>query len=271
MNCSMFRRHVDVFVDGELDPAALVDFERHASQCAPCQEESELVRVQKSRVREALRGTRSSEDFRLRMAEMVRDLPATPSADMRAAAHRAHLSTRSSVMIGLAAAAAIAMGVWSQRGMGAGGNVDEASSGFPIFADVVRLHSTTDLPSDVSQNDAIPSFFRGKVDFPVQPAEFAGGQAKLVGARLWQIQNRRAAALFYDVHGKRVTVVMFASPPSQYEGAERMLVRGRELQIQRVNGYTVPVVHSGALSYAFAGDVGREELLRLASSAKLAP
>ena len=38
MSCKLVRRHLGAFVDGELDPATQVEFERHLEVCPGCQE-----------------------------------------------------------------------------------------------------------------------------------------------------------------------------------------------------------------------------------------
>ena len=38
MSCALVQRHIGALVDGELDPATLVDFDRHIAACADCQE-----------------------------------------------------------------------------------------------------------------------------------------------------------------------------------------------------------------------------------------
>src|SRR5262249_25070266 len=123
------------------------------------------------------------------------------------------------------AAALVAGALWMKHG----DEVDaEQAAAVPIFEDVVRVHSGA-LPPDVKSptNPAVTSWFRGKVDFPVRPAQLGAG-SRLVGARLSHVRERNAAALFYDVGGRRVTVVMFAQPhPAPMRGIFGEDVGGR--------------------------------------------
>ena len=45
MKCDLVQRHMGALVDGELDPATQIEFERHIEACADCQELVELDRV----------------------------------------------------------------------------------------------------------------------------------------------------------------------------------------------------------------------------------
>ena len=151
----------------------------------------------------------------------------------------------------------------------------------PVLRDVVRLHSSA-LPLDVSAppdvsapleeqvapEEQVARYFRGKLEFPVRPARFERQDVRLVGARLSNVRERRAAALYYDVRGHRVTMVVFDAPIAERgPGILSVRMRGREVFYQDVQGYTVPVRRHGGLSYAFAGDLDRRALFELAATA----
>ena len=81
--------------------------------------------------------------------------------------------------------------------------------------------------------------------------------------------EQRAAALFYDVGGSRVTVVVFDRPRQLDDGLRRAHLLGREVRYQQVGGYVVPVREQEGLAYAFTGDLDRRSLLRLAATARV--
>lgn len=263
MNCGLFRRHLDAYVDAEVDPNTQIEFERHASMCASCQEALVIARAMKARVHESLSGVRAPEALRAKIMESLENAPAPIRAAKPARGFSQNaLKARYSVPLGLAAAAAILFAMFTQGGNVGGGAV-EASS-IPMFEDVVRLHSS-ELPVDVSHQEQVPGYFRGKVDFPVMPSNFRGMTAQLVGARLSNVRDHRAAALYYNVHGSRVTVVLFSAPRQVYEEAIPVQRSGREVRYRQVGGYVVPVGYHNGVAYALTGDVGREELFKLAS------
>src|SRR5687767_2819156 len=115
MNCGLFRRHLDAFLDGEVDPATQIDFERHAMACAGCQELTELERALRARVKDSLRGVPAPAALRDRICASLAAAPAPApgpgSAPVRDGMLRnGILRARYSVPIGLAAAAALAFG-----------------------------------------------------------------------------------------------------------------------------------------------------------------
>lgn len=274
MNCAFLRRHLGVFIDGELDPATLIDFEQHLAVCAGCQEALSFEQSFRRQVREALGGVRAPEGLRDRIRVALDAAPPPVSASTRAPLVRVW-PLRARHAVPLAAAAAVTMAVGS--GLFAGddntrvtGPVQQAGT-LPIFEDVVRVHSA-ELPADVRAEGApqrVASYFRNKVEFPVRPAEFDRNDVRLVGARLSNVRDRRAAALYYDALGRRMTVVVFDQPAARDPGILRVRFGGREVQYQYVRGYTVPVREHAGLTYAFAGDLDREQLLRLAASARV--
>jgi anti-sigma factor RsiW len=125
------------------------------------------------------------------------------------------------------------------------------------------------LPADVDgrRPQRVARYFREKLGYSIQPAEFDRQDVQLVGARLSNVRDRRAAALYYRIHGRRFTVVVFDAPG--IEQVDRVRLGDRELFYGQVGGYTVPVRRHAGLNYAFAGDVDRRTLLHLAATARV--
>ena len=274
MNCELLRKRVGAFVDGELDAASSVEFERHLELCDGCLDHLEFEAATRDHVREAWSAPPTPEG----LADRVRAALDEEDAQRATAGSRVPIQWR--VALPLSAAAAI--GIFVIASVQANGKRSEA-----LAMDVVRVHSAG-LPADVSMpvqvqpvgggiaatnaastsdRDQITRYFRGKVGFPVRPAEFAGRNARLVGARLSNVRDRQAAALYYDVGGQRVTVVVTDAPVET--AAESVEVGGRRLYYRNVGGYSVPVRQEAGLRYAFTGDMDREQLLRLAASARV--
>jgi len=266
MNCQLFRRHVGAFVDGELDAATAVEFESHLADCEACLDHLEFEGFTRELVREAMPAVEApahlADRVRAALDEEDERTSVTPPEPL--------LPIRWRIAMPLSAAAAI--GIFVLAAMEARGKQDEA-----LALDVVRVHSAG-LPADVSLADDEPAereteqeeiarYFRGKVGFPVRPAEFAQRNARLVGARLSNVRERQAAALYYDIEGHRVTVVVTDAPIES--AAEEVEVGGRQLMFRDVRGYAVPVREHAGIRYAFTGDLDREQLLRLAATARV--
>ncbi|MCA9601689.1 MAG: zf-HC2 domain-containing protein [Polyangiales bacterium] len=279
MKCELFRRHVDAYVDGEVDPSTQIDFERHASECARCQEDLAFVRAAKGHVRMALGGAKAPSHLRARVLSALDSVDADRSgqgADLGVAIQDEgaprpwirFLPVKARYAVPLVAVASLVLAVFGAADVRLGRATGAEQAAMPMFEDVVRLHSAS-LPPDVTgaQPQKVSSYFRDKVRFPVRPV-FDQGQAELVGARLSNVRDHRAAALYYNVRGNRLTVVVFEAAPSEPLGP-RTRYMGRELYLSQVGGYTVPVVRRGQVTYAFTGDVDRDTLLRLAAAARV--
>lgn len=265
MRCELIDRRVGAYVDGELDPASMLDVERHIEACGRCQERVGFERRFRSLVNESLTGLELPEDLRERIS---RNLDAV---DVRSEA--AVLRRRSLQVFVAAAGITLAVGLGQQARLSFPEAVvaesappPQVASLTPVFDEVVRLHASG-LPADVRPQapSEVSQYFRDKVSFPVTPAVFDGNEARLTGARLHPVGPRKAAALYYDVGGRRVTVVVTDGHLPELGGP----IPEGEIVFRDVGGYTVPVRRQGDLTYVFTGDVDRETLLRLAKSARV--
>ena len=298
MNCRLFQRHVDAFLDAEVDPTTQIEFERHLSVCASCQEVLAFERATKRSTKLALGGITAPAALRERLTLRLAAEPqhAEPRHSDPGGHELAHddgrrplfriytLPRRYAIPLAIAAAAALVLGV---VGRGAGGrtagehDVLAAEAGsLPLFEEVARLHSTP-LPADVRdpRDEQVVNYFHGKVEFPVRPATFPNGNAKLVGARVSSVSDRRAAALYYEVRGRRMTVVVYSDPRLRSQPQTQVLlggpgmfverVNGRPVAHRRVGGYTVSAMQYDGLTYALTGDMDERTLVHLAATAQI--
>jgi len=262
MNCKLVRRHLGAFVDGELDPAAQIDFERHLDVCAGCQEALSFERSFREQTREALERAKAPEQLWARALHRLDEVDETRSAasvlDVRP------MRWRQSGLIAAAAAALLIVG--GVVGLPEGSEYRGAG----MLQDVVDLHAK-ELPSDVRADapQEVARYFQGKTPFPVKPARFEEPSVKLVGARYIKVGASPAAALFYNHGGRRVTLLVFQSP-GLVESARRTKVAGRELYYHDVGGQVVTIRRHGGVNYAFFGDLDRPMLFQLAANAHVA-
>lgn len=307
--CELFDRHAGAMVDGELDPAAQLDFERHLEECEVCRDRLEFELVSRTFIQEALPPVEAPAGLREKILAGMDELDRQQGELAHATASQAGLGParleefgregrgaqlirpqfpswrRAAPLAAVAAATLVVAGVRLRNERDVAGEptyqdgVEEASLLQPahLVNDVVNLHSS-ELPADVrvepkqgttqrEQYEQLVRWFRGKVEFPVRPASFDGHDARLIGARLSNVRDRRAAALYYEVDGRRLTVVVTDAPRAR---GTRVQIQGQPLELEEARGYAVPVREHAGLSYAFTGDVDREELLRLAATARVA-
>jgi len=263
MSCRLVRRHLGAFVDGELDPATQIEFERHLEACPGCQEHLALERSLRQQTREAVGGIRAPEHLWSRALQRFDQIDAT-RAEHTSLIELRPMRWRQAWPIAAAAAAVLIIG----GVVGLPDSAEYQSAG--MLQDVMSLHSQG-LPSDVNAEapQEVVRYFQGKTPFPVKPAQFEEPSVKFVGARYIQVGARPAAALYYKRGGHRVTLLVFQSP-ELVRRAQHTHVGGREIYYYNVGGQLVTIRKQGGVNYAFFGDIDRPVLFQLAANARVA-
>ena len=159
MSCKLVRRHLGAFVDGELDPATQIDFERHLEACSVCQEHHAFERSFREQTRDSIGGAEAPEHLWNRAMHRLDEIDEareerTPPIRIRPMRWR---------QSGLIAAAAVALLVLG----GVVGLPDRTDyKGASMLQDVVDLHSKA-LPSDVEAEapQEVVRYFQGKTPF----------------------------------------------------------------------------------------------------------
>ena len=285
MNCGLVRRHLGALLDGELDPTTLVEFERHLNECMDCQEFLDVEENLRREVRTAVASETAPAHLKARLQVDLEKAPQAAAVAEQATEPLVRpfpMRLRYAVPMSMAAAILLIAGVLYDAEPTDGGT-QTASATLPVFQELVEFHRSS-LPPDVgapvvgahpqplpeTSANEISGYFRGKVSFPVKTALFDRQDVRLVGGRLSNVRERRAAALYYDVQGRRMTVVVFEHAPSPLEqGALRARFGQRDLFYHQVGPYTVPVRYHDGLTYAFTGDLGQDALLQLAATSRI--
>jgi len=263
MSCKLIRRHLGALVDGELDPATQVEFERHLEACPGCQEHLAFESSLRQQTRDSIGGVHAPEHLWGRALHRLDEIDEARSDESSRIEIRP-MQLRQTWAI--AAAAAVILIIGGVVGLPEGS--DHQSAG--MLQDVMSLHSQA-LPSDVQAEapQDVVRYFQGKTPFPVKPATFEEPGMKFVGARYIQVGARPAAALYYNHGGRRVTLLVFQSPEI-FRNAQRTHVGGRELYYHNVGGHVVTISQVAGVNYAFFGDIDRPVLFQLAANARVA-
>ncbi len=263
MSCKLVRRHLGAFVDGELDPATQIEFERHLEACPGCQEGLAFERSFRQQTRESIGGLRAPEHLWGRALHRLDEID-DARAEHTSLIEIRPMRWRQTGLIAAAAAAVLIIG-------GVVGLPDSNDyKGAGMLQDVVDLHSKA-LPSDVEAEapQEVVRYFQGKTPFPVKPAQFEEPTVRFIGARYIKVGTRPAAALYYNHGGRRMTLLVFQSPEI-VRSAQRTQVGGRELYYYDVGGNVVTIRQHGGVNYAFFGDLDRPVLFQLAANARVA-
>ncbi len=258
MNCARADRYLDALMDDELDPSARIEVDRHLVDCSACGARLALARALREQLRAGVPPGRGAPDaLRARVSAALREERA-PTWSRLEGSWRA-----------TAAAAMVALVVFGVGGAIETEGVAVQASFAPIFDDVVRAHAR-DAPAEIESQEQIPAYFASRVGFRVKPVDFADPSVRFVGARDSQVGGRQSAMLQYEVHGRRMTVVVFR-PPSHgaWLGEPRDTDGGRVVRVVRVHGHVVPVVEHDGLVYAVVSDLDADDRVELAAHASL--
>lgn len=158
----------------------------------------------------------------------------------------------------VAAAAALAIGVfWRGR-----------AETLPVVEESIHRHQRN-LPMEVVGPDGqhVSSWFRGKVDVPVQAPRWRPVGADLLGGRISHVRDRQAAHLVYSVRGQKVSVLVFdpSDLPMHLRRVQR--VGNHDVYLHRQAGYNVALYRQGNVGYAITSDLPEPEMMQLVSAA----
>jgi anti-sigma factor RsiW len=274
MDCKLVRTHLDAYVDAELEPTPVIDFERHLESCSCCRNELTMGRM----LQQGLRDLPRAEAPAALRKRVLRSLDSAEAADEPSTSRRGAWTA----VLSVAAMVALAAGITVQSDSPAGSSGPLlAADAMGLFGDIVARH-TDQLPADIPAEppEQVTNWFRGKVGFRVRSVEFAEPQVHFVGARVSHIRDRQAASFYYTLGGNRLTTVVFEASPTlkralndgdllRQSGAHRERIGSRLVTYHNVQGYTVPMVEHDGIVYAFTGDLDQRRLLRLVGSARL--
>lgn len=268
----MIEKHVGPYVDGELEVGTRIEFDEHFDSCGDCQERLAFELASRDWVRESVKvETSAPASLRANVLAALDEEAAEEEDDFAEVIPLPAPTAWSTAWRLVPAAAATALVIFG----GTAWRSHQASADEAALQDVVRVHAAS-LPSDVAFDGTDPEtgaeqvneWFRGRVEFPVRAAEFESRDMRLVGARLSNVRERRAAALYYELGGQRVTVVVTDAEVAEDDG-EAIQVGSQQIRYGEALGRQVPVRREAGLNYAFTGDVDQETLLRLAASARV--
>jgi anti-sigma factor RsiW len=265
-------RLLDAYLDGELEPAQLLDVEGHVAECVGCRERVELHRATSASLRRTTKAA-APEGLRARalsamMAEKARGEARAPQPQAGA--------WRSFVPLASAAALALAFGSLG-RGPSSGalgsGEVS-AGMGDELLQELIAEHSRP-LPS-YDRTDAVGAReLEQYVGVPVHPAAFERGGARFVGGRVMPVQGAQRAAMLQYVIGtgdkaQRVSVFIYDPSKIEVRGADLAprSIGTAEVRVGRDHGYSVAVTQNGGVGYAVASDLDAEHSAQLAALAQ---
>ena len=120
-----------------------------------------------------------------------------------------------------------------------------------------------DLPLDVLSESCakVSDWFRGKVDFAMQPTTERAG-TRCQGGRLVNVRDRFGAYVVYQVPaGHRLGVMVVPSDNEPLAGNRQRVLSGRRAYVDTQRGVsTVTFREPGGLDYVFTADLDEDAL-----------
>jgi anti-sigma factor RsiW len=261
MSCPRLEHEVAAYLDGELDLATTLTFERHLGDCAECARTLAAEEALRAAIgRAGLRFASSPEQTRrLRrtlakaVAETETGSPAVRRAQVAGAAGAPFLPWRALAALLLVALASFSLGRFGAPRPGPTENVAE---------EVVTSHVRSLLaghPADVISTDrhTVKPWFTGRLDYAPAVLDLASQGFPLVGGRLDYLGHHPVAALVY--RDDRHVINLFTWP-----AAYTIDTAGPNPATLTRQGFHVVHWTAAGMSYWAVSDVAEDRLSRFA-------
>lgn len=262
MTCSEAREYLFAFLDGELDAALSIEFQRHLEHCPECAREAEIERTIRRQLAVALSPQDMSEPHAALKLVMVQIRSSEGQARWSIGRW---LPTRVRPL-GLAAAAVILVfGGWfalrgSQKTGASERFADLLVADFKHFIEAGRplqLQSTD--PKEAS------AWLWGRTQVPVTLPAMHHGRCKLVGARSCKVSGRPAAFAFYEIDGQPASLVAVQGSEADLGKMQLVNAAGRSHWVDRCQDHSVVACLHDGLIYAAVSRLETDELVRFMS------
>jgi mycothiol system anti-sigma-R factor len=248
LRCAGIQRFADTYLDGEFADGDRAEFEQHLTECEPCRQRVKIQAEWKVAVRRVAPRERAPAALRNRVQRAIA---------REAAGRRANKSWRAFATKVLPVAAAAGL---------VGSFLVSHFSVSPVATDVIGKHQRN-LPIEVSgPSEQVRRWYTDKgLGFPVRPPSLCNTCA-LRGGRLAEVANQPAAYLVYEVNGNKVSVFIFDPASVSMELPQKAMVGNRDVYLDQEHGYNVAVFRDHGVGYAIAGELDREQMLKMVSS-----
>jgi len=250
MNCIEFEARLHPYVDGELAMSEMAAAEAHLAQCVNCRGAVERARRLRQLLRRQPRETAPPE-FRAMIRTRIR-------RSARVAAIRPWL-------VGTATAAVLLV-VTLLPGLRPGPS---------LVSDLVGKHITyaqIEQPAEFASQDprTVEAWFRQRAGLRVTVSDYSPSGIRLVGGRLAETDERKAAYVLYEKGHTLMSVFMV---PASARGAElsgaRVSYRGHDYLTLERRGYNTVAWTDGKAVFGLVSTLDYEALLECADRLRL--
>ncbi len=249
LTCDEITAFVDAYLDDEFDAQERAEFEAHIGSCESCRKHVELQLEFKRQFKKTMAAERAPEHLRENILVALQ-------AEAGVAPRGANMRRYGMIAAPLAAALAAVLLLPALT------IAPAASDTPPAIEQAVDWHQR-DFPLEVRTQDPIEvsKWFKGKVDFPVRPPNFAAANGKLIGARLANVEDERAALVAYEVDGQTLNVLMFHGDAIEVPSDKITSVADHNVALMSSRGYGVALMHDANITYAITSELGEADLV----------
>jgi anti-sigma factor RsiW len=254
LSCSEADSLLHAYVDGELAGGDREAYEVHLKACETCTQASRF----QARFKAAVRGHLPRPTLPVGLRSRIETALAHGPSPKRRWPWQAYPRA---FTISVAAAAAMVLMV---------ANVQRKVHSPVLEQAISTFHH--DLPLDVLSDSCtkVSDWFRGKLDFTLQPASDRAG-THCQGGRLVNVQDRFGAYVVYRVPaGHRLGVMVFPSNNEPLSGAHRRMLGGRQVFVDSRRGVSTATFREpDGLDYVFTADLDEDALAKWVEAAYL--
>ena len=254
LTCTEADNVLHAYVDGELTGADRAAYEAHLHTCEPCTQQSRF----QARFKAAVRGHLPRPTLPIGLRSRIEAALASAPSPKRRWLWQAY--PRAFTIAMAAAAAGVLLVANMQRTVRS-----------PVLEQAVSTFHH-DLPLDVLSESCakVSDWFRGKLDFTVQPAAVPAGM-HCQGGRLVNIQDRFGAYVVYQgPAGHRLGVMVFPSSSEPLAGTRERVLHGRQLFVDTRRGVATASFRApSGLDYVFTADLDEDALAKWVGTAYL--
>lgn len=251
MDCWEFKNNIYAFMDGELDGQISQMVKEHISVCPLCGLELEQEKKIGSLIRNNIPKEKASYELKEAILNRIARFE-------KKRIPRFVFPALKPVLIGVTGALLIFI-LFSLL-----------NRPFPVYNELVKEHIqflqgkipisiSSDKPSEVNR------WLQVKLDFKVMTPDLSSQGVTLQGARLCDIEGKKAAYLMYAKNEHSLSVFMFDAKSLKFPRAKRVSVNDKLFYVDKERGYNSVLWFDDGIACVFVSDLSEAELLHLAS------
>lgn len=255
MDCRRIKEYIYPFLDGELDNQTNLLVEEHLSSCLLCRLELEQEKKINSLIKNNIPKDKASYELKetiFNKLENLEEKNVIPSAPP-------FLKPVFVIMITVFLTTILFSSFLV--------NIHKP---FPVFSESVKEHIRF-LQGHLSINITTPkpeealNWLQTKLDFKAMVPDLSSYGVNLLGARICNLKDKKAAYIIYKKNEHILSVFMFDAKDLKFPKAKKLAVNNKIFYLDKEKGYNSALWIDEGIACVFVSSLGEAELLHLAS------